>query len=143
MGVGSVLYEPIPWESAVEWRRIVGSPFCPLRNGTKWVLTVLSRYGDSDGLNIYPSQRELAYRAGVSVKTANHALQHAEEEGWIVRRLVDRPNGRGYKSHVYELTIPDYVADYAIGRHRFWEPKYTERYIKEGEVVRLEKRYRT
>ena len=137
----SDIYEPLQYEGAVEWRRIVGSPFCPLKAGVKWVITVLSRYGDKDGENIFPSQRELAFRAGVAVKTVNHALQRAEAEGWITRRLADRPNGRGYMHHVYQLTVPGYVADYAVGRHRYWEPKYTERFVKDGDEVRLDKRY--
>ena len=109
------LYEPLPWDDAIEWRRIIGSPFCPLPIGTKWVLTVLSRYGDKDGQNIFPSQRELAYRAGVSPKTVNKTLQLAEKEGWIIRTLKDRPHGRGYKSHSYTLAVPGFVADYSVG----------------------------
>ena len=133
MGSRDDLYDPVTWECPIEWRRIVGSPFCPLRPGVKWVLTVLSRYGDKVGQNIFPSQRELAYRAGVSPKTVNKALQLAEREGWIIRTLVDRPNGRGYKSHSYSLAIPGFVADYAIGRHNFWLPKYTEKLVIEGD----------
>ena len=136
MGSRNDHYEPVPWEVAFEWTGIIGSPFCTLPTGTKWVLTVLSRYGDKDGENIYPSQRELAYRANVSVKTGNHALQRAEKEGWIIRTLKDRPNGRGYKSHSYTLTVPGFVADYAMGRHNFWLPKYTERLvIEDGRVM--------
>ena len=141
MGSKNGLYEPLPWEDAIEWRRIIGSPFCPLPTGTKWALTVLSRYGDADGQNIFPSQRELAYRANVSLKTVNHALQLAEAEGWIIRTPKDRPHGRGYKSHSYTLAVPGFVADYAIGRHKFWEPKYTEKLVKERNHVRIVKRY--
>jgi len=133
-------YEPVAWQDAFEWRRIVGSPSCPLPQGVKWVITVLSRYGDKDGDRICPSKRELAYRAQVTTKTVNLNLRRAEAEGWIARRFADRPNGRGYKSHVYQLTVPGYVADYAVGRHRFWEPKYTERFVKDGNEVRLEQR---
>ena len=140
MGSRNDLYEPLPWEDAIEWRRIIGSPFCTLPTGTKWVLTVLSRYGDKDGQNIFPSQRELAYRANVSVKTVNHALQRAEKEGWIIRTLKDRPNGRGYKSHSYTLAVPGFVADYAIGKHRFWEPKYTEKLVIKDDCVRTVRR---
>jgi len=136
------LYEPLPWDDAIEWRRIIGSPFCPLPIGTKWVLTVLSRYGDKDGQNIFPSQRELAYRAGVSPKTVNKTLQLAEKEGWIIRTQKDRPNGRGYKSHSYTLAVPGFVADYAIGRHNFWLPKYTEKLVIEGGSVIVVKRCR-
>lgn len=141
MGSRNDLYEPVTWECPIEWRRILGSPFCPLPTGTKWVLTVLSRYSDKYGQEIFPSQRELAYRANVSVKTVNHALQRAEKEGWIIRTLKDRPNGRGYKSHSYTLAVPGFVADYAIGRHNFWLPKYTERLVIEDDRVIIVKRY--
>ena len=137
MGSRNDLYEPLPWDDAIEWRRILGSPYCPLRPGVKWVLTVLSRYGDKDGENIYPSQRELAFRAGVTPKTVNKALQLAEKEGWIVRTLKDRPHGRGYKSHSYTLTVPGFVADYSVGRHNFWLPKYTEKLVIEDERVKI------
>ena len=140
MGSRNDLFEPVPWEVALEWTGIIGSPFCTLPTGTKWVLTLLSKYGDKDGQNIYPSQRELAYRTGVSLKTVNHALQRAETEGWIIRTLKDRPNGRGYKSHSYTLTVPGFVADYAIGKHRFWEPKYTEKLVIEDDRVRIVRR---
>ena len=140
MGSRNDLYEPLPWDDAIEWRRIIGSPYCLLPTGTKWVLTILSRYGDKDGQDIFPSQRELAYRANVSVKTVNHALQRAEKEGWIIRTLKDRPNGRGYKSHSYTLTVPGFVADYALGKHRFWEPKYTEKLVIEDDRVRIVRR---
>ena len=140
MGSGNDLYEPVRWEDAIAWRRIIGSPFCSLPIGTKWVLTVLSRYGDKHGQDIFPSQRELAYRAGVSAKTVNHALQRAEKEGWIIRTLKDRPNGRGYKSHSYTLAVPGFVADYAVGRHNFWLPKYTEKLVIEDDRVRIVRR---
>ncbi len=141
MGSRNDLYDPVPWEVAMEWRRIIGSPSCPLPTGTKWVLTVLSRYGDKWGENIYPSQRELAFCAGVAPKTVNKALQRAEHDGWIIRRAKDRPDGRGYMSHAYVLTIPSFVADYAIGKHKFWQPPYKERLVKDGDDVRVEKRY--
>ena len=137
MGSRGGIYEPIEWEDAIEWRRILGSPFCPLPTGTKWVLTVLSRYGDKYGQNIFPSQRELSYRAVVSLKTVNHALQKAEQDGWIIRRPKDRPYGRGYLSHTYELTVPAFVADYAVGRHKFWEPPFTEKIVKDNDTVRI------
>ena len=107
----------------------------------KVTLTVLSLFGDKDGENIYPSQRELAYRAGVSPKTVNHAMQTAEEKGWIIRTLVDRPNGRGYRSHSYSLTIPGFLADYAMGKHHFWLPKYTEKLVIENDCAIFVKRY--
>ena len=134
-------YESVPWEVAIEWRRIIGSPFCPLPPVTKWILTVLSRYGDKCGDNIFPSQRELAFRAGVTAKTVNKALQKADKDGWIIRRPMDRPNGKGYKSHCYTLTIPGFVADYAIGKYKFWEPRFTEKIVKRGDDLVVLRRH--
>ena len=140
MGSKNDLYEPLPWEDAIEWRRIIGSPFCPLPTGTKWALTVLSRYGDKDGQNIFPSQRELAYRAGVSLKTVNHALQLADNEGWIRRKVMGSQNGKGYKRHVYELAVPAYLWDRMHVKHKYWEPPYTEKLVKEGDDVSIVER---
>ena len=131
------LYDPVPWDSAIEWRRIISSPFCPLPPVTRLILTTLSRYGDKWGKDIYPSQRELAFRANVSPKTVNKALQKADQDGWIIRRPKDRPYGRGYLSHTYELTVPAFVADYAVGRHKFWEPPFTEKIVKDNDTVRI------
>ena len=140
MGSRNDLYEPVPWEDAIEWRRIIGSPYCPLRPGVKFILTGLSRYGDRWGQNIYPSQRELAFCTGVSPKTVNIALQLADREGWIIRKPMGSQNGKGYKHHVYELTVPAYVCDKVIGKHKFWEPPYTEKLVKNGDHVSIVKR---
>lgn len=141
MGSRSGRFEPLPWDSAIEWRRIIESPFCPLPPVTRLVLTTLSRYGDKWGTDIYPSQRELAYRANVTPKTVNKALQLAEHDGWIIRKPKDRPNGRGYVSHTYELTVPGFIADFAVGKNRFWEPPYREKMVKDGENVHVVPRY--
>jgi len=124
-------FEPVAWEDSYEWKAIIGSPMCPLSTSEKWVLTILSRYGDKYGDSIFPSQRELAYRADLTPKTVNKALQAAEQDGWIIRRVVDRPNGRGYLSHTYELTVPAFVADYAFGKGRSWNPPYKEKIVKD------------
>ena len=35
--------------------------------------------------DIFPSQREIAFRAGVTSKCVNASAQLAEKEGWIIR----------------------------------------------------------
>ncbi len=140
MGSRNDLYEPVPWQNAIEWRRIIGSPYCPLRPGVKFLLTALSRYGDRWGQNIYPSQRELAYCAGVSPKTVNKALKLADKEGWIIRKEMGSQNGKGYKHHVYELAVPAYVYDNVSDKLNFWKPPYTEKIVKKGDCVGIVKR---
>jgi len=123
-------FTPICWEGAsMEWRNIISSPFCPLRPSTKHVLTTLARYGDSMCNDIFPSQRELAFRAGVTTKCVNASMQLAEKDGWIIRH--EQGGRRGYKRHTYELCIPAGVFDLtSLMTKQFWRPPYNYRIVK-------------
>ena len=136
-------FTPICWEgTSMEWRHIIKSPFCPLRPGTKHVLTTLSLYGDKMCNNIFPSQREVAWRAGVTDKCVCKSMQLAEREGWIVR--YEMGNRRGYKRHTYELCIPAGVFDRTTHMKRqFWKPPYKYRIVKLDNELILEKRKET
>ena len=125
----------------MEWRRIVGSPYCSLALGTKWVITVLSTYGDKWGDNIFPSQREVGYRAGVSPKSVNANMQTAEKEGWLVRKTMGKQWGRGYKQHCYELCVPFEVAELQAHKRQFWNPSYEFKLVKKGNQVMKVQRY--
>ena len=124
-------FTAVRWEgSSMEWRKIIGSPFCDLPPGHKHVLTTLARYGDKWGDDIFPSQREIAVRAGVSPKCVNQTVQRAEKEGWINRHFVG--GGRGYKRSIYELSIPAGVFDAtAFYKKKFWEPPFRYRILKQ------------
>ena len=143
MGESDGLLKPVIWNgSGMEWRKIIASPFCDLPSGQKHVLTTLARYGDKWGNDIFPSQREIAFRAGVSQKNVTNAMQRAEKEGWIVRHS---DGGRqGYKRHTYELAIPVGVLD-AIDllKSKFWEPPYTHKLVRQSAKVFLVERPRT
>lgn len=133
-------FTPIRWDgSAMDWRKIIGSPYCDLRSGQKHVLTTMARYGDKWGDNIYPSQREIATRARVSPKCVNQVMKRAEKEGWIIRHFVG--GGRGYKRTTYGLAIPAGVADAtALLKKKFWDPPY--RYTlarQDGKVFLVER----
>ena len=44
------IYTPVPWDrSSMEWRRLIGSPYCDLTPTQKHVLTVMCRYGKKWG----------------------------------------------------------------------------------------------
>ena len=134
-------FTAVYWEgTAMEWRNIIGSPFCPLRPGPKLVLTTLARYGDAMGNDIFPSQREIAFRAGVTSKTVNKSLIRAEKEGWIIR--YEQGSRRGYRRHTYELCIPAGIFDRTTFlKKQFWKPPYEYRIlIQNGEYI-LEKRF--
>ena len=120
-------FTPVHWDgSSMEWRKIIGSPFCDLPSGNKHVLTTLARYGDKWGDDIYPSQREVAFRARVTPKCVTHVMQRAEKDGWIVRYTAGV--SQGYKRHLYELTVPAGVLDATTGmKRKFWEPPYKYR----------------
>ena len=122
----------------MEWRKIICSPYCDLPPGQKHVLTTLSMYGDKWGDDIFPGQRTLANRAGVTLKTVNAVLQRAEREGWIIRKEKDRPYGKGYISHCYTLAIPDYLSDHMMGKSNLLNGPFRERFVVEGRQARLE-----
>ena len=135
-------FTPIHWDgSSLEWRRIICSPYCDLPPGQKHVLITLALYGDKWGDNIFPSQREVGYRAGVSPKSVNANMQKAEKEGWLLRKTMGRQWGRGYKQHCYELTIPFEVAELQANKRRFWNPPYEFKLVKKGKQVVKVQRY--
>jgi len=133
-------FTPICWEgSSMEWRKIIGSPFCDLPPGHKHVLTTMARYGDKWGDDIFPSQREVAFRAGVSLKCVNQVMQRAEKEGWIIRYVFGK--GRGYKRTTYELAVPTGVLDATEWLDKkFWEPPFEYTLVRMNSKVSLVKR---
>jgi len=133
-------FTPICWEgTSLEWRNIIGSPFCPLRPGTKHVLTTLARYGDAMCNDIFPSQREIAFRAGVTAKCVNNCIRRAENDGWIIRH--EQGSRRGYRRHTYELCIPAGVFDRtSLLRKQFWKPPYKYRIVIQNDEYILEER---
>jgi len=133
-------FTPVSWEgTSLEWRNIIGSPFCALRPGTKHVLTTLARYGDAMCNDIFPSQREIAYRAGVTAKCVNDCLRRAEYYGWIIRH--EQGSRRGYRRHTYELCIPAGVFDRTTHlKKQFWKPPYDYRIVIQNDEYILEER---
>ncbi len=117
-------FTPVPWDrTAMEWRKLIGSPFCYLPPGHKHVLTTLARYGDKWGEDIFPSQREIAFRSQVSKTCVNQTMQLAEKQGWIIRLFVNLGGGR--QRTIYELAIPLGISDATtILKRRFWQPPY-------------------
>lgn len=106
-------------------------------------MAVLSYYGDKWGDNIYPSQREIAFRAAVSVKTVNAHMQRAAKEGWLKRKQMGKGQwGRGFKHHCYELTVPGYVANLRVRKLQFWLPPFEFELLKKTEQVVTRRRYK-
>ena len=138
--LGGDCFTPVHWDnSSMDWRKLIGSPYCDLRPSQKHVLTTLARYGDKWGDDIFPSQREIALRAGVTPKCVTHAMQRAEKEGWIIRHLVG--GGRGYKRSTYELSIPAGIFDAtAFLKKKFWDPPYKYILVRHESSVSLTKR---
>jgi hypothetical protein len=120
----------------MDWRKLIGSPFCDLPPGNKHVLTTMARYGDKWGDDIFPSQREIAFRAGVTPKCVNYVMKKAEREGWIIRQFVG--GGRGYRRTTYGLSIPAGVL-YATTHLtiKFWEPPYEYTLERQDDKVSL------
>ena len=112
----------LTWPSALEWRHIIGSPYCSLNPAAKHVITVLSYYGDRDGQKIFPGTREVAYRSGTARNTVMRALTAAQTAGWLHWRELRQ--GRGYRRRLYTLTVPLRVAMLRDQNPRFWDPPY-------------------
>ena len=138
--LGGDCFEPIRWEySSMDWRKLIGSPYCDLPSGHKHVLTTMTRYGDKWGDSIFPGQREIALRAGVTPKNVTHVMQRAEKEGWIIRHFVG--GGRGYKRTTYELSIPAGIFDATTYlKKKFWDPPYKYILVRHEGIVSLKER---
>ena len=117
-------YTPLRWEyTAMEWRHLIRSPYCDLTPTQKLVLICMADYGKRYGEDIFPSQREIAFRAQVSKTCVNNTVKKAERQGWIIRIFMQL--GRGRKRTVYQLAIPLGVFDAtAFLKRRFWQPPY-------------------
>ncbi len=122
----------------MEWRNVIGSPFCDLTPTQKHVLTVMCRYGKKWGDDIFPSQRAIAIRAGVSLRCVNRTMQVAEKLGWIIRFMSS--NGRGYPHTTYKLAIPAGVANVtALMKAKFWDPPYKYEIVRHEDKITVVK----
>lgn len=140
-------YTPLRWEyTAMEWRHLIRSPYCDLTPAQKIVLSCMCDYGKRNGEDIFPSQREIAYRAQVSTTWVHETMKKAEQQGWIIRIFMQLGGGR--KRTVYQLAIPLGVSDAtAFLKKRFWQPPYQwglehEKYANapENDTVKLVRR---
>jgi len=96
----------------------------------------MCRFGKKFGEDIFPSQREIAFRAGVSTSYVNQTVQMAEKTGWIIRNMIPYA---GVRSHtLYELSIPVGVHDAtSLMRKRFWLPPYKHILVEKNDSVFL------
>jgi len=133
MDANETFSTPISWDrSAMEWRKMIGSPFCDLTPTQKHILTQTARYGDKWGDDIYPSQRQIALRAGVSTKCVCQTMKRAEAEGWMFRYMLS--GGQGYKRTTYELAVPAGVMNVTVNlKNKFWEPPFKYKLVTNGD----------
>ena len=85
------------------WRERLLSDAGPPRT-RRYVLLVLSTYGDQRGADIFPSTKELARATGMSRRRVEGHLREAESEHWIRRASVGK--GQGWRRMRYELVMP-------------------------------------
>ena len=131
------IYTPVPWDrNAMEWRRLIGSPYCDLSPTQKHVLTVMCRYGKKYGEDIFPTQRTIAFRAGTCTQTVTDTMKRAERDGWIIRHM--RGTGHGYRNTVYQLAIPAGIADAtACMKAKFFDPPYKYEMVRHEDRIEL------
>ena len=136
------IHTPLTWDlTAYEWRALIASPYCYNLTATqKHIVTVISFYGKKYGEDIFPSQREIAFRAGVSVTYVNKTAIDAASKGWLIREMT--PSGGARVSTQYYLAIPVGVHDHtAFLKRRFWLPPYKYELLQENEGLKLVKRH--
>lgn len=99
--------------SRFEWERALRRADLPPTR--KAVLQTLSTFANKAG-EARPSQERIAEASGLTRRTVGIHIRAALDEGWIVRLVKGRSNGRGGKAiaSVYVLTIP--VPDLSNGK---------------------------
>jgi hypothetical protein len=90
-----------------DWRNAVASPVGPQTPSTRLVLLTLSLHMNPQGV-AWPSQKTLARRSGLSLRTVKAALDEAERYPWIVRKWQGR-NGQGWRLTRYHGVFPSKV----------------------------------
>lgn len=91
-------------QALYEWRAALMSLRGPDRM-TRLVLITLAMWANEQ-LIAWPSQREIAKRAGVSERTVRTHLDKADAAGWITRKR-QRTAGSKWAHDVYTLCIPE------------------------------------
>jgi hypothetical protein len=111
---GAFVVVPMPAEAplggTVEAWRLDLLAARELSAGVKVALVRLSLYGDyTSGGNIFPSQRELADKIGLTVKPTRRLLATARHRGWVRVIAVERWTGQTFErtSNTYQLCWPD------------------------------------
>jgi len=131
-------FTPMSWDrTAYEWRAMLASPYCYNLTATqKHILVAMCWYGKKHGEDIFPSQKEISFRAGSSLTYVNATMQDAERKGWIIRDKISIYGGRART--LYHLTLPLGIFDAtAMMKARFWLPPYKYEIEEQNDSVRL------
>lgn len=107
-----------------EWCRAVASASGPSSAVVRHVLLTLALRMNSDAANAFPSQKTLATECGLSRRTIIRALESAELEGWLIRKLGRRDGGRNWRLTEYAGSVPP--SAYCAIPERPWERRDRE-----------------
>jgi hypothetical protein len=137
MGEIETIHSPVPWSrTAMEWRQLIGSPYCDMTGTEKHVLTTMCRYGKKYGEDIFPSQRAVSFRSGVSLTYVSKIMKKAENLGWIMRSMIAVGHGRVRTQ--YKLSMPVGVEDASMFmKTRFWLPPYEYELQRTGGSIEM------
>lgn len=104
-----------------------------LKAPEKWLLVLLSHYGDEVGLNIYPSLETLAAASCMSKRAVIDNIRKLKEKGYIHVRKGGRINGQNV-SNTYSINMVKLGFEYGDGV-LIETPKVIKVIEKEPEVV--------
>lgn len=77
----------------------------PMDSIHKLTLLALASYADTQTLKAYPTQEQIALRAGITDRHVRTVLKRLEAQDWFTRTNHRRSQGSGF-NHSYQLRIP-------------------------------------
>ncbi|WOJ95794.1 bifunctional DNA primase/polymerase [Congregibacter brevis] len=78
----------------------------PLPSIHKLTLLSLASYADTQSLKAYPTQGQIAVRAGITDRRVRAVLKELEAQNWFSRSTHRRSQGPGF-NHSYQLRVPE------------------------------------
>lgn len=90
---------PLSLLQAAAWR-------WPLPSIHKLTLLALASFADTQSLKAYPTQEQIALRAGITDRRVRAVLKDLEAQGWFTRSTHRRSQGSGF-NHSYQIRVPE------------------------------------
>jgi hypothetical protein len=96
-----------------QWCELIASSYGPSAHTTRLVLLVLSLHMSRQQNVAWPSQKKIAQRTGLGLRTVKLAVSVANQTGWLhVAGTVDTESGMAWRGNEYTATVPAELAEH-------------------------------